>query len=167
MLTVRRQRVVEEPTGRVREKAPKSHNGTRSLVLDPATLTVLTGAGQRGRRRALVSGTCSPVGRASRCGRTTSRTGSTSSRSPQGSARSARTRSAPGRLESAGSRVRHCRGGRASRSRSGDVDALLLPGQRQPPPAECRRPCGAHRAGLHPGRRDAERSMNDNASSGQ
>ena len=56
MLTVRRQRVVEEPASRVREKPPKSHNGTRSLVLDPATLTVVTGARPRGRRKALVSG---------------------------------------------------------------------------------------------------------------
>ncbi|WP_327004357.1 site-specific integrase [Dactylosporangium sp. NBC_01737] len=49
-LTVRRQRVVEEPTSRVREKSPKSHNGTRSLVLDPATLTVVTGARPQGRK---------------------------------------------------------------------------------------------------------------------
>ena len=34
-LRVRRQRVVEDPTSRVREKPPKSHNGTRSLRLDP------------------------------------------------------------------------------------------------------------------------------------
>src|SRR4051812_11643478 len=54
-LTVRRQRVVEDPTSRVREKPPKSHNGTRSLVLDPATLTVVTGARPRG-RKALVPG---------------------------------------------------------------------------------------------------------------
>jgi integrase len=54
-LTVRRQRVVEEPTSRVREKPPKSHNGTRSLVLDPATLTVVTGARPQG-RKALVPG---------------------------------------------------------------------------------------------------------------
>jgi integrase len=43
-LTVRQQWVVEEPTSRVREKLPKSHNGTRSLVLDPATLAVVTGS---------------------------------------------------------------------------------------------------------------------------
>jgi integrase len=55
-LTVRRQRVVEEPTSRVREKPPKSHNGTRSLALDPATLTVVTGARPRERRKAVVSG---------------------------------------------------------------------------------------------------------------
>ncbi|MFG2045248.1 tyrosine-type recombinase/integrase [Dactylosporangium sp. NPDC048998] len=41
-LTVRRQRVVEDPDSRVREKPPKSHNGTRTLILDPATLTTLT-----------------------------------------------------------------------------------------------------------------------------
>jgi integrase len=40
-LTVRRQRVVEEPTSRVREKPPKSHNGTRSLLLDAVTLRAL------------------------------------------------------------------------------------------------------------------------------
>ncbi len=33
-----RQRVVEDPTGRVREKPPKSHNSTRTLLLDPVTL---------------------------------------------------------------------------------------------------------------------------------
>jgi integrase len=43
-LKVRRQRVVEEPTGRVRDKPPKSHNGTRSLPLDSATLRILTDA---------------------------------------------------------------------------------------------------------------------------
>lgn len=41
-LTVRRQRVVEEPTSGVREKPPKSHNGTRSLLLDSGTLQTLT-----------------------------------------------------------------------------------------------------------------------------
>jgi len=41
-LTVRRQRVVEDPTSRVREKPPKSHNGNRSLRLDPVTLQALT-----------------------------------------------------------------------------------------------------------------------------
>jgi integrase len=40
-LTVRRQRVVAEPTSHVREKPPKSHNGTHTLLLDPATLTAL------------------------------------------------------------------------------------------------------------------------------
>ncbi|MEV0566876.1 site-specific integrase [Dactylosporangium sp. NPDC050588] len=54
-LAVRRQLVVEEPSSRVRVKPPKSHNGTRSLVLDPATLTVVTGARPRG-RKAVVSG---------------------------------------------------------------------------------------------------------------
>jgi integrase len=42
-LTVRRQRVVEDPSSRVREKPPKSHNGVRSLLLDPVTVQVLTG----------------------------------------------------------------------------------------------------------------------------
>jgi hypothetical protein len=37
-LTVRRQRVVEDPTSQVREKPPKSHNGTRSLLPDPVTV---------------------------------------------------------------------------------------------------------------------------------
>jgi integrase len=46
-LTVHRQRVVEDPTSRVREKPPKSHNGTRSLVLDAVTLQVLTDARPR------------------------------------------------------------------------------------------------------------------------
>jgi integrase len=41
-LTIRRQRVVEDPTSRVRDKPPKSHNGTRSLRLDPVTLVTLT-----------------------------------------------------------------------------------------------------------------------------
>jgi integrase len=40
-LRVCRQRVVEDPTSVVREKPPKSHNGTRTLLLDPATLTTL------------------------------------------------------------------------------------------------------------------------------
>ncbi|GAA0928063.1 tyrosine-type recombinase/integrase [Virgisporangium aurantiacum] len=43
-LTVRRQRVVEDPTSQVREKPPKSHNSTRSLLLDPVTLQTLTDA---------------------------------------------------------------------------------------------------------------------------
>ncbi|MEV4715024.1 site-specific integrase [Micromonospora sp. NPDC049374] len=41
-LTVRRQRVVEDPASRVRDKPPKSHNSTRTLILDPATLKTLT-----------------------------------------------------------------------------------------------------------------------------
>jgi len=41
-LKVCRQRVVEDPTSEVREKPPKSHNGTRTLLLDPATLTALS-----------------------------------------------------------------------------------------------------------------------------
>jgi integrase len=41
-LAVRRQRVVEDPASRVREKPPKSHNGVRSLVLDPVTVATLT-----------------------------------------------------------------------------------------------------------------------------
>jgi hypothetical protein len=40
-LTVRRQLVVEDPGSRVRVKAPKSHNGMRTLVLDPATLDLV------------------------------------------------------------------------------------------------------------------------------
>jgi integrase len=54
-LTVRRQRVVEDPTGRVREKPPKSHNGVRSLLLDPVTVQVLTGVRPHG-KAARVSG---------------------------------------------------------------------------------------------------------------
>jgi integrase len=41
-LTVRRQRVVEDPASRVRDKPPKSHNSTHTLILDPVTLTTLT-----------------------------------------------------------------------------------------------------------------------------
>jgi integrase len=40
-LTVRRQLVVEDPGSRVRVKPPKSHNGVRTLVLDPMTLELL------------------------------------------------------------------------------------------------------------------------------
>jgi integrase len=40
-LTVRRQLVVEDPRSRVRVKPPKSHNGVRTLLLDPATLELL------------------------------------------------------------------------------------------------------------------------------
>jgi hypothetical protein len=54
-LAVRRQRVVEDPTSWVREKPPKSHNGTRSLVLDPVTLTTLTDTRPRA-TAAVVSG---------------------------------------------------------------------------------------------------------------
>lgn len=43
-LKVCRQRVVEDPTSRVREKPPKSHNGIRTLLLDPVTLTMLATA---------------------------------------------------------------------------------------------------------------------------
>lgn len=43
-LKVRRQRVVEDPGSRVREKPHKSHNGTRSLLLDPVTIKILTEA---------------------------------------------------------------------------------------------------------------------------
>jgi integrase len=32
---------VEEPTSHVQEKPPKSHNGTRTLILDPTTLATL------------------------------------------------------------------------------------------------------------------------------
>ncbi|WP_246606399.1 site-specific integrase [Paractinoplanes toevensis] len=50
-LTVRRQLVVEDPGSRVRVKPPKSHNGVRTLVLDPATLDLLgpLGAGPASR----------------------------------------------------------------------------------------------------------------------
>jgi integrase len=54
-LTVRRQRVVEDPASRVREKPPKSHNGIRSLLLDSATVETLTGSRPRV-RAARVSG---------------------------------------------------------------------------------------------------------------
>ncbi|MBL7261586.1 site-specific integrase [Actinoplanes sp. LDG1-01] len=40
-LTVRRQLVVEDPRSRLRVKPPKSHNGVRTLVLDPGTLELL------------------------------------------------------------------------------------------------------------------------------
>jgi integrase len=40
-LTVRRQRVVEDPDGLVREKRPKSPHSVRTLLLDPTTLQVL------------------------------------------------------------------------------------------------------------------------------
>jgi integrase len=43
-LKVRRQRIVEEPTSQVREKPPKSHNGTRTVLLDAVTVTTLTDA---------------------------------------------------------------------------------------------------------------------------
>jgi integrase len=36
-LKVCRQRVIEDPTSQVREKPPKSHNGTRTLLLDNVT----------------------------------------------------------------------------------------------------------------------------------
>jgi hypothetical protein len=36
-LTMRRQLVVEDPGSRLRVKPPKSHNGERTLVLDPIT----------------------------------------------------------------------------------------------------------------------------------
>jgi integrase len=48
-LKVRRQRVIEDPGSRVREKPPKSHNGTRSLLLDPVTLKLLADASARTR----------------------------------------------------------------------------------------------------------------------
>jgi hypothetical protein len=48
-------RVVEDPTSRVREMPPKSHNGTRSLLLDSGTLQALTAARPRA-KAALVSG---------------------------------------------------------------------------------------------------------------
>jgi integrase len=47
--------VVEDPTSLVREKPPKSHNGTRSLLLDPVTLTTLTDIRPK-TRNALISG---------------------------------------------------------------------------------------------------------------
>jgi hypothetical protein len=43
-LTVRRQVVVEDPGSRLRVKPPKSHNGVRTLVLDPVTLDLVTAA---------------------------------------------------------------------------------------------------------------------------
>jgi integrase len=43
-LRVCRQRVVEDPASRVREKPPKSHNSVRTLHVDPVTLTILTDA---------------------------------------------------------------------------------------------------------------------------
>jgi integrase len=81
--TVWRQRVVEDPTSRVREKPPKSHNGSRSLLLDPTTLQTVTDIRPRS-RAALVSGICSPAAVADRCGRTTSAAGSTSSAAAAG-----------------------------------------------------------------------------------
>ena len=46
-LTVCRQLVVEDPGSRVRVKPPKSHNGVRTLLLDPVTLDLLS-AGRGG-----------------------------------------------------------------------------------------------------------------------
>jgi integrase len=43
-LKVCRQRVVEDPTSQIREKHPKPHHSTRTLVLDPVTLKTLTKA---------------------------------------------------------------------------------------------------------------------------
>jgi integrase len=43
-LKVCRQRVVEDHTSQVREKPPKSHHSTRTLLLDPVTLKILTDA---------------------------------------------------------------------------------------------------------------------------
>ncbi|MEU4692294.1 tyrosine-type recombinase/integrase [Actinoplanes sp. NPDC023714] len=41
-LRVRRQIVVEDPGSRLRVKPPKSHNGKRTLILDPLTLDMLS-----------------------------------------------------------------------------------------------------------------------------
>src|SRR5947208_244778 len=46
-LKVCRQRVVEDPGSRVREKPPKSHNGTRSLLVDLVNLKILIDANAR------------------------------------------------------------------------------------------------------------------------
>lgn len=43
-LKVCRQRVVEDPGSRVREKPPKSHNSTRTLLLDPVIVKILVDA---------------------------------------------------------------------------------------------------------------------------
>jgi hypothetical protein len=51
--TVRRQRVVEDPASRVREKRPKSHNGVRSLLPDSGTLQILTDTRPRAKSRIL------------------------------------------------------------------------------------------------------------------
>ena len=68
---------------RVRDKAAKSHHGTRNLLLDPVALEILTDTNAKvGSPRC----TCSPAAPADPCGRTTSPAGSTHSPSPPGSA---------------------------------------------------------------------------------
>jgi integrase len=98
-LRVRRQRVVEDPNSRVHDKPPKSHHGTRSLLLDPVTLTTLTDA--KGRTKSAAASrymftgrTGSPAAPANVCGPTTSPAGSTDSPLPPAPARSGPTRSA-------------------------------------------------------------------------
>jgi integrase len=59
-LKVRRQRVVEGPTSRVRDKRPKSQKSTRTLFLDPETLKTLidskTATKASGRSRYMFTG---------------------------------------------------------------------------------------------------------------
>jgi integrase len=55
-LTVRRQLVIEDPGSRVRVKPPKSHNGVRTLMLDPVTLELLTAAAAEPASRYLFTG---------------------------------------------------------------------------------------------------------------
>ncbi|WP_433615768.1 tyrosine-type recombinase/integrase [Dactylosporangium sp. CA-139114] len=77
-LTVRRQRVVEDPTSRVRDQPPKSHNGNRTVILDRPPSPHCSPSGQPRTRRSPPA-PCSPAATVSRCGRTTSATGSTNS----------------------------------------------------------------------------------------
>jgi integrase len=61
-VTVRRQIVVEDPGSRVRVKPPKSHNGVRTLVLDPVTLDLLAEASGGPASRYLFTGrSCRPM----------------------------------------------------------------------------------------------------------
>ena len=61
-VTVRRQIVVEDPGSRVRVKPPKSHNGVRTLVLDPVTLDLLAeAAGGPASRYLFTGGSCQPM----------------------------------------------------------------------------------------------------------
>jgi integrase len=110
-LKVCRQLVVEDPGSRVRVKPPKSHNGVRTLLLDPVTLELLAEA-------AAVPG---PTSRYLFTGRTARPLRARQSHRPVQPARSrlwcpaARAPSdpAPDRVESARRRLRHPRSRRA------------------------------------------------------
>jgi hypothetical protein len=132
-LAVRRQRVVEDPASQVREKPSKSHNGVRSLVLDPVTVATRTDTAADEGGAGLGVHVHRPLGSAVAAGQRRQPV-QPPRRRGRGPADRPASDPAPARLQPPRRRIRHHRSGGKARPQPRDLDALLLPSQRDAPP---------------------------------